>query len=98
VPDCYALVNLNPREPQYAREVADAVAAAIGISPVRLIIRFDEVRKKAHIFIPLEDEHQIADAIGALRDNEAILDYGLVARPSEVGVDIEDYPGSGESA
>jgi hypothetical protein len=89
---------MNPREPQYAQEVAEAVAAAIGIAPVRVIIRFDEVRKKAHIFIPLEDEHQIADAIGALRDNEAILDYGLVARPSEVGVDIEDYPGSGESA
>jgi hypothetical protein len=98
VPDCYAVVNLNPREPQYAREVADAVAAAIGIAPVRLIIRFDEVRKKAHIFIPLDDEQQIADAIRALRGKEAILDYGLVARPSEVGLDIEDYPGSGESA
>jgi hypothetical protein len=99
LPDCYFVVNTNPRPPGYAREIAQAVADAVGANPNSVIYRFDKISERAHVFVPLTDENSLKRALDVLRDREAIIDYAVVDRPSEAGLEgVDDYPSPASSA
>jgi hypothetical protein len=78
VPNCYVLVSTNPRSRDDVLEIADQISEAVGGEAGTAAVYFDDIRTRAHVFVPLESETQVGDVITPLKAISGILDFSVV--------------------
>jgi hypothetical protein len=78
VPHCYVLISTNPRSRDDVLEIADQISEAVGGEPGTAAVYFDDIRTRAHVFVPLESETQVGDVISPLKATSGILDFSVV--------------------
>jgi hypothetical protein len=83
VPHGYALISTNPRSRGDVLEIADQLSEAVGGVSGSAAVYFDDVRKTAHVFVPLETETQVVDLLTPLKGISGILDLSVVDSSDE---------------
>ena len=78
VPHGYALISTNPRSRSDVLVIADQLSEAVGGESGSAAVYFDDVRKRAHVFVPLETETQLVDLLTPLKGISGILDFAVV--------------------
>lgn len=78
VPHCYVLVSTNPRSRSDVLEIADQISEAVGGASGSAAVYFDDVRTRAHLFVPLETETQVVELLTPLKRISGILDFAVV--------------------
>ena len=83
VPRCYVVISTNPRSRSDVLEIADQISEAVGGEAGSAAVYFDDVRTKAHLFVPLASETQVGDLLAPLKQISGILDFSVVESRDE---------------
>jgi hypothetical protein len=83
VPRCYVVISTNPRSHSDVLAIADQLSEAVGEDPGTAAVYFDDIRTRAHVFVPLETDAQVVDLFTPLKEISGIIDFTVVASSDE---------------